>query len=52
MNISFNVNPLNSISSNVANSKIDFVKNYGTLSLNYNNLTPLGEQKKYGFILY
>jgi hypothetical protein len=49
MNISFNVNPLNSISYNVANSKIDFVKNYGTLSLNYNNLTPLGEQKKVWF---
>ena len=49
MNISFNINPLNSISSNVANSKIDFIKNYGTLAFNYNNLTPLGEQKKVWF---
>jgi hypothetical protein len=49
MNISFNVNPSNLISSNSATSKMEFVKNYGTLSGNYNNLTPLGEQKNVWF---
>ena len=49
MNISFNVNPSNLISANVTNSKFDFIKNYGKLAVNYNNLTPLGEQKKVWF---
>ena len=47
MNISFN--PSNLISSKVANSKIEFVQKYGTLAGNYNDLTPLGEQKKVWF---
>jgi hypothetical protein len=43
MKISFN--PISLIQGNVANSKVDFVKNYGNYAANYNELTLLGEQK-------
>ena len=47
MRISFN--PISLIQGNVANSKVEFVKNYGNLAANYNDLTPLGEQKQVWF---
>ncbi len=47
MNISFN--PFNFIRNDVSNSKVDFIKNYGEYASNYNDLTPLGEQKQVWF---
>ncbi len=47
MKISFN--PTSLIEGNVANSKVNFIKNYGNLAEKYNDLTPLGEQKQVWF---
>ncbi len=47
MKISFN--PMSIVENTEINSKVDFVKKYGNYSANYNDLTPLGEQKKVWF---
>ncbi len=51
MQISFN--PTSFIQSTVKNSsinsKMDFIKKYGNYSVKYDDLTPLGEQKKVWF---
>ena len=51
MKISFNPSSITGsiIENNVANSKVDFVNKYGSYSSNYDNLTPLGGQKKTWF---
>jgi hypothetical protein len=47
MQISFN--PSAFIYNDLTKSKVDFINKYGNFSNNYNELTPLGEQKKIWF---
>jgi hypothetical protein len=51
MQISFNPASITGslIENNVANSKVDFVNRYGSYSAKYDDLTPLGGQKKTWF---
>ncbi len=52
MTITFN--PSNLIQNSVFSSEIDFVNKYGNYSIGYNDLTPLGTQKKtwFYFVLF
>jgi hypothetical protein len=47
MQISFN--PSAFLYNDLTKSKVDFINQYGNFSNTYNNLTPLGEQKKTWF---
>jgi hypothetical protein len=51
MQISFNPANITGslIENNVANSKVEFVNKYGSYSAKYDDLTPLGDQKKSWF---